>query len=89
MNSYTGKNPTIVSEFNKALVGVKGDFDAWLECNDESECRAAIVGAISEEIESCAKLCEVVRDYLQSTGETPTLKTIDYLIDQIRERGAR
>ncbi len=30
------------AEFKKALYGQSGDFDAWLECNNEEEVRAFI-----------------------------------------------
>ena len=37
-----------IAAFKKALNGTKGDLDAWLECNDESEVRQAIFGVISD-----------------------------------------
>ena len=37
-----------IAAFKEALNGTKGDLDAWLECNDESEVRQAIFGVISE-----------------------------------------
>lgn len=43
------------AEFLKAFRGGHGDLDAWLECNNEAECRAAILGALEEEREACAK----------------------------------
>lgn len=40
--------PKHIAEFKVALNGAKGDLDAWLECNDESEVRQAIFGVISD-----------------------------------------
>ena len=37
-----------IAAFKEALNGTKGDLDAWLECNDESEVRQAIFGVISD-----------------------------------------
>ena len=37
-----------IAAFREALNGTKGDLDAWLECNDESEVRQAIFGIISD-----------------------------------------
>ena len=37
-----------IAAFKEALNGTRGDFDAWLECNDESEVRQAIFGVISD-----------------------------------------
>lgn len=37
-----------IEEFLKALKGERGDLDAWLECNDEAECRAAILRVIDD-----------------------------------------
>ena len=37
-----------IAAFEEALNGTKGDLDAWLECNDESEVRQAIFGVISD-----------------------------------------
>ena len=37
-----------IAAFKEALNGTKGDLDAWLECNDESEVRQAIFGVIAE-----------------------------------------
>ena len=37
-----------IAAFKEALNGTKGDLDAWLECNDESEVRQAIFGIISD-----------------------------------------
>lgn len=36
----------VVRNFKEALYGGKGDLDAWLECNDEAETRAAIMGTL-------------------------------------------
>lgn len=47
-----------ITEFLEALNGCRGEFDAWLEVNDEAECKAAIFGAISLERERCAKIVE-------------------------------
>ena len=47
-----------IEEFTAALKGGRGELDAWLECNNEAECRAAIFGAIAAEREACAKACE-------------------------------
>lgn len=43
------------SEFLNAVRGCRGELDGWLECNDEAECRAAILGAIESE---CNVRCE-------------------------------
>ncbi len=45
------------AEFLEAVRGERGELDAWLECNNEAECRAAILGAIEEERERCANRC--------------------------------
>ena len=37
-----------IAAFKEALNGTRGDLDAWLECNDESEVRQAIFGVISD-----------------------------------------
>ena len=37
-----------IAAFKKALNGTRGDLDAWLECNDESEVRQAIFGVLSD-----------------------------------------
>ena len=37
-----------IAAFKEALNGTRGDLDAWLECNDESEVRQAIFGIISD-----------------------------------------
>ena len=37
-----------IAAFKEALNGTKGDLDAWLECNDESDVRQAIFGVISD-----------------------------------------
>lgn len=34
--------PKAFEEFKQALYGGRGDFDAWLECMNEEECRAFI-----------------------------------------------
>ena len=47
-----------IEEFTAALKGGRGELDAWLECNNEAECRAAIFGAIAAEREACAKVSE-------------------------------
>ena len=51
-----------MDDFVKALNGAKGDLDAWLECNNEAECRVAIFAAIEASVaaerECCAKLCD-------------------------------
>lgn len=51
-----------IAEFIKALNGKRGDLDAWLECNNEAECRAAILGAIENEREACAKEAEAAAE---------------------------
>lgn len=43
------------AEFLKAVRGGRGELDAWLECNNEAECRSAILGAIEEEREACIR----------------------------------
>ena len=49
-----------IDEFIKAVHGGRGELDAWLECNNEAECRAAIFGIIEEEREAIiAKLLEL------------------------------
>lgn len=57
-----------MEEFLKALNGGKGDLDAWLECNNEAECRVAIFGAIAAEREACAKVCEELPAELEEFG---------------------
>lgn len=47
-----------VEGFLAALNGGRGCLDAWLECNNEAECRTAILGAVAQEREACAKVCE-------------------------------
>ena len=37
-----------IAAFKEALNGTRGDLDAWLECNDESDVRQAIFGVISD-----------------------------------------
>ena len=37
-----------IAAFKEALNGTRGDFDAWLECNDEAEVRQAIFGVLSD-----------------------------------------
>lgn len=39
-----------MDDFVKALNGAKGDLDAWLECNNEAECRVAIFAAIEDSV---------------------------------------
>lgn len=39
--------PFAEQEFLTALFGAKGDLDAWLECNDEAECRKIISPLVS------------------------------------------
>ena len=51
-----------IAAFKEALNGTKGDLDAWLECNDESEVRQAIFGVISDaEAIIAAKDAEIER----------------------------
>lgn len=45
-------------EFIAALYGDRGDLDAWLEFNNEAECRLAIIGAIMIDREECANEIE-------------------------------
>jgi len=40
-----------LAEFIEALNGGKGEFDAWLECNNEKECREAIRSILSNQAE--------------------------------------
>ena len=38
----TGVTPSEYMAFVEALLGGKGEFDAWLECHDEYDCREFI-----------------------------------------------
>jgi hypothetical protein len=51
-----------VVEFLASLFGERGELDAWLECNDESECREVMLAAMDMVSEACAKVCVVRND---------------------------
>ncbi len=55
-----------IEEFLTALNGGKGDLYSWLECNNETECREAIFGAIAIEREACAATAEGWAQYYVS-----------------------
>ena len=70
-----------IAAFKEALNGTKGDLDAWLECNDESEVRQAIFGIISE---AEAKLSECVTSYEKEVaGLTAELDAKDVEIERL------
>ena len=54
-----------MDDFVKALNGAKGDLDAWLECNNEAECRVAIFAAIED---SVAEERKRIADALRRAG---------------------
>lgn len=63
-----------IYEFVKALYGEKCDIDAWLECNDEKECRIAIIGAIEKELEECAKIADSFYHHMRMyTTDVPNI----------------
>ncbi len=51
----------MIKEFEDAVNGADGDFDAWLECNNEAECLDAIKPIIQER--------DTLRAALQAHGE--------------------
>ena len=70
-----------IAAFKEALNGTRGDLDAWLECNDESEVRQAIFGIISE---AEAKLSECVTSYEKEVaGLTAELDAKDVEIERL------
>ncbi len=64
------------AEFKKALYGQSGDFDAWLECNNEEEVRAFIKMLVHQTKEDIADWVEPQRNDLPATGEE-FVKTIN------------
>ena len=73
-----------MDDFVKALNGAKGDLDAWLECNNEAECRVAIFAAIEDSVaaerERCAKVCEA------QAAEQECPERAQYCADAVRMR---
>ena len=70
-----------IAAFKESLNGTRGDLDAWLECNDESEVRQAIFGIISE---AEAKLSECVTSYEKEVaGLTAELDAKDVEIERL------
>lgn len=61
-------NEQHVKDFLAAMNGGRGSLDAWLECNNEADCRAAMLGAIELEREACAKVCEAESVEAELTG---------------------
>jgi hypothetical protein len=49
-----------LADFMVALNGERGDLDAWLECNDERECRIAIRAAIEAAKTHCVEVCREI-----------------------------
>lgn len=61
--------PTAFIEFKQALCGNQGEFDAWLECNNEEECRAFIKMLVRQTKEDIANWIEPQRNDVPATGE--------------------
>ena len=61
--------PQAFNEFKQALHGQRGDFDAWLECNNEEECRAFIKMLVRQTKEDIAAWIESQRNDVPTTGE--------------------
>lgn len=68
-----------ITEFLAALNGPRGDLDAWLEVNDESETRQAMQGALSASQSELATLREYLEQHAPLTlrGFDTTNLTVD------------
>lgn len=73
------------AEFLEAVRGERGELDAWLECNNEAECRAAILGAIEEERERCAKHLKDAADRIAPDGKR-TNQYDKHMADVLRDK---
>ena len=61
--------PKAFIEFKEALYGQRGDFDAWLECNDEEEVRAFISMLVRQTKKDIASWIETQHNDVPATGE--------------------
>lgn len=57
-------------EFLEAVKGSKGDLDAWLECNSETEVREAILSALAAKDAEIAELRKDAERYSKWRKET-------------------
>ena len=48
-----------VNDFKSALNGAKGEVDAWLECYNEAEVKAAIKGLVAEKDAEILEQCRI------------------------------
>lgn len=62
-----------IDDFVKALYGGRGDLDSWLECNNEAECRAAILGMVDQRLADCQAALALKNAALQHMLERPPL----------------
>ena len=51
-----------VVEFLVALYGKRGELDAWIECNNEKECKQVMLAAMDMVAEACAMVCDAQAD---------------------------
>ena len=49
----------LVADFKAALNGAKGEFDAWPECSNEAEVKAAINGLVAEKDAEILEQCRI------------------------------
>ena len=70
-----------VDDFKAALNGVKGEFDAWLECYNEVEVKAAINGLVAERDAEIMEQCRL--NGMGSAREAALLGQIERLKTEI------